>query len=147
MRASGQKAATRIRNAIDYHTGTKIGSVLMPVVGVPAEAVRQTVAESSPFGILDKTERDALRGKMGAVEQERAQVKMVAGTALIGMGIWLSQKGLSTLHLRPSIIIRNRNAVMQGNNPEAYALVIGWRVWGMFRSQEHLSRWVPILRT
>lgn len=90
------KAATRIRNAIDFHTNTKIGSVLMPVIGVPAEAVRQTVAESSPLGLLDRTERAALRGKMGATEQERAQVKMVAGTALIGLGIYLGQKGLST---------------------------------------------------
>lgn len=90
------KAATRMRNAIDQHTGTKIGSVLMPVVGVPAEAVRQTVAESSPIGFLDRRERDALSGKMGPVEQERAQVKMFAGTALIGLGIYMGQKGLST---------------------------------------------------
>lgn len=92
------KWVTRARSNFDAATGTKIGSFLFPVVGIPAEATHQTVIESSPVGLLSKTQRGKVLRSEGvsALEQERAQVKMVAGSALLGVGAWMYSKGNAT---------------------------------------------------
>lgn len=94
--SSFAKAMTRFVADVNRRTGTKIGSVIAPVIGVPAEATAQTVIDSSIFGVISKNKRAALTGELGGVEQERAQVKMLAGTAMLGLGFWLAEKGLTT---------------------------------------------------
>jgi len=140
------KAITRFRDEIDRRTGTRMGSIIFPVIGVPAEATAQTVVEHSVFGLAIKSQREALTGnlpfkesnypelkeirrklnaatnkgdmakaaflqktmdeettkrvgdlkKQSALAQERAQVKLFAGTALTGLGFWLASENMAT---------------------------------------------------
>lgn len=94
--SSFAKVITNLRNKLDAWSGMKLGSILMPVVGVPAEATAQAVVDNSLFGLASKNKRAALMGELGPLEQERAQTKMIAGTALLGLGFWLGEKGLAT---------------------------------------------------
>lgn len=95
------KMMTGFRNRMDEwgsktFGANKLGTILFPVIGVPAEAAAQTVVENSVFGLAFKGQRDALMGKHGALAQERAQVKMLAGSALTGLGFWLASEGMTT---------------------------------------------------
>lgn len=120
------KSVTRFRNALDKVGDKQIGSILMPVVTVPAEAVHQTVVESLPVGLLFKAEREALSGKKGALEQERAQVKMIAGTSLLGLGFYLAYKQLATPSA--SVIYTHEQQRTDSGNPSNSLRVGDWMV-------------------
>ncbi len=118
------KAVTRARNAFDKIGGMNLGSIALPVVGVPAEAVHQTVTESSPVGLLNMKQRGKLTGEEGALEQERAQVKMLAGTALLGMGAWLYYNGVTTPST--SINFKQNQELTDAGKPGASLRVGDW---------------------
>lgn len=58
--------------------------LIMPFVHIPLNILRRAM-EGTPFGFLDPEVRQALAGKQGAVKQDMAVARMIAGT---GVGAW-----------------------------------------------------------
>lgn len=58
--------------------------LIMPFVHIPLNILRRAM-EGTPFGFLDPEVRQALAGKQGAVKQDMAIARMVAGSAV---GAW-----------------------------------------------------------
>jgi hypothetical protein len=67
-----------------FINSTKLGQLVMPFTHIPLNILKRSL-EGTPAAFLDADTRAALTGKQGAVKQDMAVARMVAGSAV---GAW-----------------------------------------------------------
>lgn len=72
------------RKLASFVNSTKVGQLVMPFTHIPLNILKRSL-EGTPAAFLDAETRDALTGKSGAVKQDMAIARMVAGSAV---GAW-----------------------------------------------------------
>jgi hypothetical protein len=72
------------RKMSSFVNSTKLGQLVMPFVHIPMNILKRSL-EGTPAAFLDAETRDTLAGKRGAVKQEMAAARMIAGGAI---GAW-----------------------------------------------------------
>lgn len=72
------------RKMSSFVNSTKLGQLVMPFVHIPMNILKRSL-EGTPAAFLDAETRDVLMGKQGAVKQEMAAARLIAGGAV---GAW-----------------------------------------------------------
>ncbi len=72
------------RKMSSFVNSTKLGQLVMPFVHIPMNILKRSL-EGTPAAFLDAETRETLMGKHGAVKQDMAAARMIAGGAV---GAW-----------------------------------------------------------